>query len=222
MSCVKYLLFAFNFVFCLSGIAIIVVGAVIQTGYSDYTSFVPSYLSGAPILLIIVGSIIFFIAFLGCCGACQESYCMMITFSVFLGIIFILELAAGITALVNKETFTSGVYTAMDEVLKQAKNGNIESQQAWTTIQQGLKCCGVNGTLDWTTTPALLNNCCIDGVPEKGVCTKGFYTSGCYSSMKSLIHDNFVIVGGVAIAIAFIQIMGIVCACCMAGAIKEG
>lgn len=33
--------------------------------------------SGAPIVLIGVGVVIFFIAFFGCCGAWKENYCMV-------------------------------------------------------------------------------------------------------------------------------------------------
>ena len=33
--------------------------------------------SSAPIVLIVVGVVVFFIAFFGCCGAWKESYCMV-------------------------------------------------------------------------------------------------------------------------------------------------
>jgi CD63 antigen len=51
-----------------------------------------------PVLLIVVGCIIFFVTFFGCCGAIKENHCMTITFSVLLAFIFLLELGAGIAA----------------------------------------------------------------------------------------------------------------------------
>jgi ABC-type transport system involved in multi-copper enzyme maturation permease subunit len=96
MSCIKYLLFLFNFIFWVFGIGIIVAGAVIQIRYSNYINFLGDSFLSAPILLIAVGCVIAVMGFFGCCGAIRENYCMAMTFAVLLGLIFILELAAGI------------------------------------------------------------------------------------------------------------------------------
>lgn len=100
MTCVKYLLFCFNLLFAvstccfcnhntcckqmlfqLSGIAILTVGVIAHIVYSHYSSFVyPSYQS-APLVLIIVGVIIFVVAFFGFCGAVKENLCMVVTVS---------------------------------------------------------------------------------------------------------------------------------------------
>ena len=47
---------------------------------------------------VIVGCIIFFVAFFGCCGAIKENHCMTLTFAILLGIIFLMEVGAGIAA----------------------------------------------------------------------------------------------------------------------------
>ena len=47
-----------------------------------------------------VGCLIFIVTFFGCCGAIKEHYCMTMTFSLLLGLIFILEIGAGIAAYV--------------------------------------------------------------------------------------------------------------------------
>jgi CD63 antigen len=36
-------------------------------------------ISASPIALIVVGSIVFVVAFYGCCGAIRESHCMVVT-----------------------------------------------------------------------------------------------------------------------------------------------
>ncbi|KRZ57634.1 Transcription initiation factor TFIID subunit 2, partial [Trichinella nativa] len=84
----------------LSGIGLIVVGAVIQIKYSNYINFLGDTFLSTPILLIIVGCILSVLGFFGCCGAIRENYCMTMTFAVLLGVIFILELAAGIASYV--------------------------------------------------------------------------------------------------------------------------
>lgn len=98
MTCVKYLLFCFNllfavrfratetllfninhFIFQVSGIAILTVGAIVHIVYAHYSNFVYQSYQSAPIILIAVGVVIFVVAFFGCCGAVKESHCMIIT-----------------------------------------------------------------------------------------------------------------------------------------------
>lgn len=68
-----------SFFFQISGVAIITVGALIQATYYNYSDFVDSSYVSAPIVLIIVGVIVFIVAFFGCCGASRENHCMIIT-----------------------------------------------------------------------------------------------------------------------------------------------
>ena len=81
--------------FQLSGLALIIIGAVIRDKYGDYFSYADNSFANVPVFLIVVGVIVFCVGFLGCCGAIKENYCMVTTFAVLLGIIFILEIVAG-------------------------------------------------------------------------------------------------------------------------------
>merc|ERR1711936_355822 len=65
MKCVKYLLFAFNLIFLITGLALIVTGCVIQGVYSNYLDFLGDSFFNTPVLLVVVGCIIFFITFFG-------------------------------------------------------------------------------------------------------------------------------------------------------------
>merc|ERR1712088_1116985 len=69
MKCVKYLLFAFNLIFLITGLALIITGCVIQGVYSNYLDFLGDSFFNTPVLLVVVGCIIFFITFFGCWGA---------------------------------------------------------------------------------------------------------------------------------------------------------
>jgi CD63 antigen len=68
----------------LSGIAILVVCAVVEARYNEYDQFLPHGIFSAPSVLIAVGVIIFVIAFLGCCGVLTENNCMVLTVRIFL------------------------------------------------------------------------------------------------------------------------------------------
>merc|ERR1711874_223703 len=80
IKCVKYTLFLFNLLFSLSGLFLIVTGGVVQGAYSQYLDFLGDSFFSTPVFLIIVGCIIFFVAFFGCCGAIKENHCMTLTF----------------------------------------------------------------------------------------------------------------------------------------------
>jgi len=173
----------------------------------------------------------------------KESYCLTITFSLLLGLVFILEIAAGITAFVSQDSFNDELYSSMNQTLYAVKNqesGYQSTLTSWTSMQNSLKCCGVDSYADWlmpvtTAYPLGLNGCnCTrpaTGNPNNcehvNVTTVGpgfyvpVYADGCYTTITNFINDNLIIVGGVGIGLAFIQIMGVICACCLASAIKE-
>lgn len=65
--------------FQITGIVFISVGGVILVVYSGYSNFVDSWFFAAPLLMIIVGIIVFLVSFFGCCGAVKENHCMIIT-----------------------------------------------------------------------------------------------------------------------------------------------
>jgi hypothetical protein len=70
--------------FQLVGAALIAVGTLYQVNFTDITKAIPEaygHLNLIPILTIVVGSIIFIISFLGCCGAIKNSPCLLTTVS---------------------------------------------------------------------------------------------------------------------------------------------
>ena len=65
MQLVKYLMFFFNFIFFLSGLALIVIGAMIRSDYGDYFSYTDSKFATAEIFIIVIGIVVFLIGFFG-------------------------------------------------------------------------------------------------------------------------------------------------------------
>lgn len=64
----------------LTGLALLVVGILYLIDIGEVKEAIPNdfkNLELAPIFTIVVGSIIFFVAFLGCCGAVKESTCLL-------------------------------------------------------------------------------------------------------------------------------------------------
>lgn len=226
MGTIKYLLFIFNFIFVLCGLAILVVGVLVRIGDQSYAKEmerVTGDLLFPSIALIVVGSIIFVVAFFGCCGAIRESHCMIVTFATLLLTILIIQVAIAIYAFV---------------VLKNADNINFKNEYARNVfnkykdsqdnqdfvdfIQKELECCGVDSSSDFSTVLniAIPGSCC--GKDPENTCTPlNAYKTGCVESLKDLFKSACAILGGVALGIAAIELVGIIFALCLANSIKN-
>jgi len=233
MKCVKYLLFAFNLIFAISGIALLVTGIVVRTAYSHYLNFVGDAILSAPILLIVIGAVIFVVAFSGCCGAVKENRCLLITFSILLAAIFILEIAAGITAYVMKDKLNDQIPKQMKKTIQNFNQTGYEGvTDTWKLVQHEMKCCGIQEPADWkkvfpfnVTKTDVPDSCCkeeMDGCGVGGLTEKDkIYQDGCLDTFESWVSTQVEYVGGVGIGIAFIQLLGIVFSCLLAHSIKK-
>lgn len=67
-----------------TGLIILIAGAKAEYNASPYVDLTEgSFYTSGPIVLIIVGIIVFVVAFFGCCGAVKENHCMIVTVSPF-------------------------------------------------------------------------------------------------------------------------------------------
>lgn len=243
MKIIKYLLFAFNFVFFIVALAMIGVGAAVEIKYRAITAITASAISAAPILIICVGVFILIVAFFGCCGAYKENYCMVTSFMVMMVIIFILEFSAGIAAFALKNKLESWVTVAVKNSLHQYSPAH---EKVFNTIQVKFKCCGALNANDWknsTTFQKIANatltktatikkasllvpdSCCRKVTKNCGL-TLGHHiynntNDGCVKKIEAFIKKNAGVIGGIGFGIAVIQILGIVFACCLMQAIRK-
>ncbi|KAJ8016857.1 hypothetical protein DPEC_G00011700 [Dallia pectoralis] len=231
LKCVKYLLFFFNFIFWLCGLAMIIVGVLVQVVVNNTLVIKNASASSAPIVIIAVGVIVFFIAFFGCCGAWKESYCMVTMFSILLSLIVIVEIGAAIAGYVFRGNLKGIVQTSLNEMVNKYNNGSKELKATVDKLQESLKCCGMNSSSDWkgkfgpnkTDVP---DSCCVNVTAK---CGKGTMTNptkvhqtGCETFVEQQLKTNIMWVIVAALVIAFLQIMGIVFACLLMRGIRSG
>ncbi|XP_051281257.1 CD63 antigen [Dicentrarchus labrax] len=230
MKCVKFLIFFFNFIFWLCGLALIVVGVLVQVGLHKTFTIKDAAASGVPILIIIVGVVIFFISFFGCCGAWKENYCMITTFAIFLSLIIIVEIAAAIAGYVFRNKLSGVVQDSLTDMIMHYENGTAEFKDTVDKLQEELKCCGVNSSSDWkifsSEGNSVPDSCCKNITAGCGVGTMTdaakVYLKGCHDAVEALLKKNLLWVIVAALVIAFLQIMGIVFACCLMRGIRSG
>lgn len=211
MTCVKYLLFGFNLLFFIFGLALLGVGIYVQIELKQYLDFFASPINAPAVLLIVVGSITLIVGFFGCCGAVKEHYCMTITFSVLIGLLLIIEIAAGITGYVLRADVNDLVNTGLTQTIGQyndSEHGGVT--KAWDNLQMKLECCGVTNSSDYTKAGKEVPPSC-----------GSFESTGCLKKLEDTLAANILYVAGVAIGLAVVQLIGIVFACCLGRAIKR-
>jgi len=249
----KYLLFIFNFVFFVCGAAILGVGIWVKVDpkiadYVGLTVDAGSY-EAATILLIVVGAFILLVGFLGCCGACKESSCMLCLFAGLMVVIVLLQIVAAVLAIVYQSEVESELKKHLTTELKSKVTDDTTDPftQAVARLQMEFECCGSDGYSDYGTDSKIFNtsgknvpkSCCEKATGELGqlddteweTCSKaaeknppgdGLKNKGCYDSLLSWIQAHAVIVVGIGFGLAFVEIMGIVFACCVRNKISEG
>lgn len=215
-------MFFFNLLFFLSGLILIIIGAV-AIKFADHFGELSDQFSKAPLPIIVVGAIVLVVGFLGCCGAVKENYCMVCTFAVLLSLIFIIEIVAGVLGVVWKNK-VKGI--TEEQVQKEVKNYNENGKSlVLDMVQQELECCGRVGAADYDTHNSSSSVFCGAG---KGVaschvgskCNGTLYNEGCQSKLVKAVKANMLLIGGAGLGIAFIQLLGIVFACLLMKAIK--
>ncbi|XP_001601564.1 CD151 antigen [Nasonia vitripennis] len=229
MSTIKYILFFFNFIFAISGLGIIIAGAVVLSDVNEFKHFLEGRILAPPIVLIIAGTIVFIIAFLGCYGAIKEHYNLLIVFAVALLVIFIIELAVGIAAAVFKNDFDGAMRQALQDSMSRYSDTSSESDKmAWDKVQMKFECCGIDNPSDWQTADpskfsrGLPPSCCKTYTASP--CSASPYESfskGCFTELQMKVQKNAKILIGVGIGIAFVEVAGIILACFLAYAIKR-
>ncbi|XP_076277583.1 tetraspanin 6 isoform X2 [Lasioglossum baleicum] len=215
MGMIKYLLFIFNFIFAICGIGILTVGILARVQLSSVSGTLDTNVMFPSITLIVLGSIIFVISFFGCCGAIRESHCMTITFASFLLFILLVQVAVAVYAFVvvkNPENIT-------DEYKKIFHNQTEAHKEFIDVVQSGFACCGVEGPRDYPG--SIPWSCCADK-KEGETCSFGeSYRDGCSGKITELLKVVGLTLGGIAIGIAGVELLGIIFALCLANSIRN-
>jgi CD63 antigen len=222
---IKYLMFFFNFIFFVCGIAIIVGGALVFTKYNDYVDFTGSMGNAIPIVLLVIGVFILCTGFLGCWGALKENYCMIGTFAFIIVILLLAELGGGIAGYVLRDDIKNAIDDNMNDLLPKYTTQNA-TKKLFDGMQQDFKCCGADNYTQWYDVfgeDRVPDSCCKTELRNCGLNpnTTDIYTEGCFLALYDFLEDNIIVIAAIAIAIAVIQIFGVVCSCCLMKSIKS-
>ncbi|XP_064638147.1 tetraspanin-7-like isoform X2 [Lineus longissimus] len=234
VGCMKTLLLVFNFIFWVTGIALLALGIWMKVQLYIYMELTTTYYAEAPYVLIGIGAAIVVVGSLGCCCTVKGHTVLLYMFSFFLVVIFIAELAIGISGFIFKDKVQTGFQAGMKDGL--AKYGDVKTKtEALDNMQRVLGCCGISNYTDWFNTPWEMKqvgkqfivpaSCCKDGasscqrsgLPKHyGNSTLEIYKDGCYKLVTGFLESNFGIIAGTVIGIAFLMLLGAILSCCLA------
>ncbi|XP_061619067.1 tetraspanin-5-like isoform X2 [Phyllopteryx taeniolatus] len=235
--CIKYFIFGFNILFWLLGMALVGIGlwAWSEKGVLSNISSITDLGGLDPVwLFMVVGGVMFILGFAGCIGALRENTFLLKFFSVFLGIIFFLELTAGILAFVFKDWIKDQLNLFINNNIR-AYRDDIDLQNLIDFTQEYWECCGAFGADDWNlniyfnctdTNPSREKcgvpfSCCTKDPAEDVINTQCGYdvraksdseqkdyinVKGCVPQFEKWLQDNLTLVAGIFIGVALLQV----------------
>lgn len=227
MRCVKILHYVLLLVFLACAVALMAVGigALFMFNQTVSQGTASSVLL---VVIIAVGAFLFLVAIVGCCGACQESYCLMLTFVIFLSLIVLVEVTTAIAGYVLRDKVRSEFNKDFRQRMKNYPKQN-QTDLFLDEMQKKFNCCGAANYTDWETVPLepkdrVPDSCCINVTAGCGVNfkVKDIHTEGCVEKIGAWLRSNVLVVAAAALGIAFVEVLGIVFACCLVKRIQSG
>jgi len=162
-----------------------------------------NYYPEAPYILIGIGCAIIIVGTLGCCCTVKGHSILLYVFSVFLVIVFVAELAAGISGFIFKNKLESGFQKGLKGAFE-TYDSKPESKKDIDDLQKGLKCCGMNNATNWNKYPhgKIPESCCKTANCDVKI-PENVYQEGCYKIVTEFMKSNFSIIGGSVIGVSF-------------------
>ncbi|KAF5912358.1 hypothetical protein HPG69_004028 [Diceros bicornis minor] len=186
----------------LAGIAVLAIGLWLRFDSQTKSIFEQennnsSFYTGVYIL-IGAGALIMVVGFLGCCGAVQESQCMLGLFFCFLLVIFAIEIAAAIWGYSHKDEVIKDIQEFYKDTYNKLKPKDDPQRETLKAIHYALGCCGVAGGVE-----QLISDIC----PSKDFVST-ITMKSCPEAIKEVFDNKFHIIGAVGIGIAVVMVSG--------------
>ncbi|XP_039660380.1 leukocyte surface antigen CD53-like [Perca fluviatilis] len=153
VNCSKTLLIHLNFLCWLCGAFVVAFGEF-QMIHSQFASLVPSFWPVYPAnTLVVSGTIVMCVCYLGVLGGMKENRCMLITFFVLLFILMLVELAMACVFLVYSTEidthFEKDLMKSLEIYRQSSPESNSTIKDDFDAVQDLFRCCGVHGVADW-------------------------------------------------------------------------
>lgn len=228
---VKLLLVVFNVVAVIIGLALIGVGGYARLEYGMILSVTHDSYTNIPMVMMILGLIIFILGFFGCFGSYKESRVLLIIYSVLLIVVIMGEVVAIVVSMIFKGKVGDEVEKGLTENFDNYIAKDEDAMGLIDDVQDSLKCCGLHNYTTWTDnkdwkkdhnqTMEIPVSCCVAELEDLqgGKCFGGknatteYYEEGCYDKAVNILDNNLGLIIGLTCAFLVIQIFGVFLGC---------
>ncbi|XP_033109788.1 tetraspanin-33-like isoform X1 [Anneissia japonica] len=186
---VKYLLFVFNFLFWIFGIALLAIGiwALVERESETSINSHVDFFTDPAIVLIVVGVVAFILGFSGCIGAIRENCVLLTIFYLLLLLLFVLEVMAGVLVFIYSDEFEQEANDIVETAIMRYRQSGYEDLTNFIDFsQRTFECCGGEKSYqDWTKNKYF--NCTPDN-PSRERC--GVPYSCCIQTDEDIINTQ--------------------------------
>ncbi|XP_060851991.1 tetraspanin-9-like isoform X1 [Rhopalosiphum padi] len=230
INVVKYLLYIFNVIYGITGVALIVIGIIVIVDLGRFSNYLNASIIAPPILFIILGICIIISSIFGFYCINKQNFNLSIMFTLILLAVLVIEVLLSIMSSVSKENFNNDLRFSLKTSMGKYSFDETH-RQSWSTVQRKLECCGVDTPRDWSIIfPENLVpvSCCQNLPVELGaLCRNLFderiiYQRGCYNGLNNRVKSRLTIIMYIALAFGLFQVVGIVLACFYTYLLKNG
>ncbi|XP_075871240.1 tetraspanin-7-like [Nelusetta ayraudi] len=224
--CLKSVLLLYTFIFWVTGVALLAVGLWWKFMLGPYMLLISNSPSNAPYVLAGTGVAIVLFGLFGCFATCRGRPWMLKLYAIFLCLVFMTELIAGISGFIFRHEIKGTFLTTFSEAVMKY-DGRDERSLAVDDVQRRLHCCGVQNYTSWLSVayfPAggIPASCCASSsdcssadLRNATVAARKVNRQGCYELVTAFIESNMGIIAGATFGIAFSQLIGTSLACCL-------
>ncbi|XP_014241283.1 23 kDa integral membrane protein-like [Cimex lectularius] len=192
---IKYILWGLNILCAISGLVVILIGAMAYLQGRPFNSILDGQLTIISNLFIVVGIFILLNSFLGCYGIMNGHSCMLMAYAGTLIALVLLQTVLGVLAYVYKNNLKKESSTRLE---KHYENYERHKQRI-DVLQQHMECCGARGKQEWKIEQLPASCCKFD--KAIGKCTReNAYNVSCTSQIEKVIVKQFGHVGFTAFA----------------------
>lgn len=230
----KYVLFIFNFLFWISGIVLLAIGIWLVQEKHHYIDLMESgTFPVSTYLLLASGGLIIIVGMIGCCGAAKDIRFLLLLYTLFLLLIFLLEALAGVLAYMYEGAIHEEIKRTLNKTMLENYYFSIEKTKAIDDMQTTFQCCGAGSYQDWRysrwlhedtiTVNKAPDSCCKS--PSYQCASRdhpsNIYHKGCAKKLEDFFRENLFIIGSIGLGLCCLQILGILLACCLMQRIKK-
>ncbi|KAM9810704.1 leukocyte surface antigen CD53-like [Neosynchiropus ocellatus] len=205
VNCLKSLVVFLHFMCWLCG-AFVVAFGIFQGMHSKFESLVTTFWPIYPAnTLVVTGTIVTCVCYLGVLGGMKENRCMLISFFLLLFILMLVELAMAVIFLVFSRKidtyFEQDLMQSLETYRQSSPTGNLTLKADFDAVQHLFRCCGVHSEQDWQGDVPI--SCCVED--PCNVASFSVWTDGCLFKLKDWFSRNYLSTGAGVITMFIIQ-----------------